>query len=352
MQPHGRHRSRAFRFVGPLTAGAVLLAACGMRSALEEANPDDNVGVPGDGSGGAGFVNGSGGAAQPGSVRGTGGTTGKSGSGGLPGSGGRPGAGGLPGSGGRSLVGGQPLLGGSPNSGGIPSRGGAPGMGGGPPADARPLTGGMPGTGGRPGAGGSTAVRDATPDGDARYSGEVATPPPPKIDPNSGYATVNAGTVVLSGYVVSSAGGSGSSITLSCTTSSFCASGTVGASSTYKSWANASFNVNQAQSGGSGATSSLPFVGSGITVSYVDKGGSTLELQLWDGSNFWCYFLPPSTSPTTINVPFSKLNTACWDGSGTAFVSGTPVVAVQLAVPGSGANSTPFDYCFLGMTIQ
>lgn len=84
----------------------------------------------------------------------------------------------------------------------------------------------------------------------------------------------------------------------------------------------------------------------------MNKGGTSLQLELWDGSNFWCYYLPPSTVLNAINVPFSSLNTSCWDGKGTAFVSGTPVEMVQLTVPGSATTPTPFDYCFLGMTIQ
>jgi hypothetical protein len=93
-------------------------------------------------------------------------------------------------------------------------------------------------------------------------------------------------------------------------------------------------------------------VGSSITVSYSNKGGSILELQLWDGSNYWCSYLPPSVGPNTVTIPFSSLNTACWDMSGKAFVSGTPVDMVQLLVPCSATTPTPYDYCFLGMTIQ
>jgi hypothetical protein len=38
--------------------------------------------------------------------------------------------------------------------------------------------------------------------------------------------------------------------------------------------------------------------------------------------------------------------------SGTAFVSGTSVGMVQFLVPCSATTSTPFDYCFLGLTVQ
>ena len=199
-------------------------------------------------------------------------------------------------------------------------------------------------TGGSTAAGGSTT--GSVPLGDA------AAPGSPTINPTSGYATVPAGAVTLSGYISSSEGGSGSSISLTCNAASFCAQGTVGASATYNSWATVGFNVNQNQSGASGSTSSLVLVGSTFSISYVNHAGSSLEFQLWDGSNYWCYYLPPATSPVTTTIPFSSLNTSCWDGKGTAFVSGTPVEIVQLTVPGSATTPTPFDYCFLGMTIQ
>jgi hypothetical protein len=353
---------------GPATVAVLLsvFGACGMRSALYELSADAQPGggAPGAGGSGGTVVYASGGRPAAGGIPVSGGrpaaggvleSGGRPASGGVLESGGRPASGGVLVSGGRPASGGRPVAGGSMSSGGSypidtrPSSGGVPGAGGGTPVDARPLTGGTPGSGGQ---GGTSVVRDASPDGDAKPLADVATPPPAKIDPNTGYATVNAGTVILSGYVVSSAGGSGSTITLTCTDTSFCATGAVGASTSYRSWANASFAVNQAQAGGSGSTASLPFVGSSITVSYVNKGGSSLQFELWDGSNFWCYYLPKSSSPNAVNVPFSSLNTSCWDGKGTAFVSGTPVVTVQLTVPGSNVTSTPFDFCFLGMTIQ
>jgi len=214
------------------------------------------------------------------------------------------------------------------------------------------MTGGS-GGGGMGGTSGTVVVpRDASPDVDAKDTGSVVTPIPPKINFDNGYATIDAGNVVLMGFVTTNAGGSGTSIALTCTEDSFCASGTVGTSSTYNSWANVGFNVKQPESGGSGSLGSVPFVGSSITISYVNEGGSALQLSLWDGFNFWCFYLPPSKVPNTINIPFSKLNTSCWDGTGSTFVSGTPVEMVQLTVPGSSSAPTPFDYCFLGMTIQ
>jgi hypothetical protein len=126
----------------------------------------------------------------------------------------------------------------------------------------------------------------------------------------------------------------------------------VGKNSTYNCWATAGFGVNQAQSGASGSSNSLALTGSSITVSYVNKGGSTLELQLYDGSNFWCSYLPSSATPTTKTIAFSSLNTKCWDNTGTSFTSGTSITSVDLVVPGSAFAATPYDFCFLGMTVQ
>jgi hypothetical protein len=169
---------------------------------------------------------------------------------------------------------------------------------------------------------------------------------------DSGYVTMSAGTVVMVGFISSATAGSGSSIALTYGTSNFCASGTVAANSTYKSWANAGFTVNQDQSGASGSSSALVLTGSTISIGYVNRGGSELEFQFYDGSNYWCYILPPSATPTTTTIPFSSLNTQCWDGQGSAFTSGTAIRSVSLVVPGGNVSSTPFDFCFLGLTIN
>lgn len=322
----------------------VLTSACGMRSALLVEGIDGSAEDPGltNPGGGAGHISGTGGA-------------------------GALGAGGHLGLGGAISVDAKPATGqggfatdARPGTGGAAgtttgSRGGTTGTttpGGGSPGSSNGGnhgTGGGTGTGAKGGSGGAAGGRDASPDAIATDAG---APGAPTINVNSGYTTIATGTVVMSGYVSSFIGGSGSTIGLTYTATSFCASGTVGASTTYNSWAGAGFNVNQSQSGSSGSTNQLTLVGSSVTVSYVNKGGSPLELQLWDGSDYWCYNLPPSTTPNTVTVPFSKLNSQCWDGSGTAFTSGTPITTVQLDVPGAATTTTPFDYCFLGLTVQ
>ena len=230
--------------------------------------------------------------------------------------------------------------------------------------------GGRTGTGGRTGAGGATitgitttagglgdgSTTSANTGGSSNLGGDSGTggttlATPPTID-DSGYVTVSAGTVVLVGFISSATAGSGSSIALTYGPSDFCASGTVSANTTYKSWANAGFTVNQNQSGASGSANSLVFSGSTISISYVNHAGSELEFQLYDGSNYWCYILPPSTTPNTTTIPFSSLNTQCWNGLGSPFTSGTAITTVSLVVPGSNAVPTPFDFCFLGLSVN
>ena len=300
------------------------------------------------GGGNAASTAGQGGAGSPGGILATGGSPGMGGASGGIGSG--------TGAGGRSTS----PLGGSRSGGSASAQAGRTTISSG----GRTVTGGATLIGGGATAvkggtsgGGTTATGRTTATGgnsgrDAGVGKDGATAPGTPTITDSGYVTVSAGTTVLAGFVSSSTGGSGSSIALTFDSTSFCASGTVGKNSTYNCWATAGFTVNQAQSGMSGSSSPLAFSGSTVTVSYVNYGGSSLEFQLYDGSDYWCSYLPASTIPTTKTIPFSSLNTKCWDNSGTAFVSGTPITAVDLVVPGSNTTPTPYNFCFLGLTVQ
>jgi len=212
------------------------------------------------------------------------------------------------------------------------------------------------------GAGDATAAADggsvdATIEPDAATSGPDAATIAPDAEGTSppavggdGYLTLDAGPYALAGYVSSSAGGSSSSISLTYGPTSFCASGVVGANATYNSWATAGFNLDQTQ--GSQATAkTLPLWATSITVAFSNQGGSPLRIQLIDpSSNYWCYTLTGVASPVTI--PLSSFNTQCWDNSGQAFTPGTPVLAIELNVPGSNTEDIPYAFCFFGLTIQ
>jgi hypothetical protein len=317
-------------------------SACGLRSAMNLASPDaDGLGSPSE-SGAGGAV--------------PGGSAGFSASGGTASRGAVSGSGGGGETGGRTSTaapsGGATTVahGGSSGTG---SGAGAGRSGGGAGGKGGAGGSGKGGTGGKAGAGGTTVpIPDAaSPRADPF---EAAAMPPtgtPAVDP-SGYTTIATGTLVMSGYVSGLAQGSGSSITLTYDKHSICASGTVSPSTTFKSWAVVAFSVNQEESGLSGSTESLILNGSELTLAYENRAGSQLDFQLWDGDNFWCHFLPTSTGTSSIDIPFSTLNTACWDGSGSTFTSGTPITSVQLVVPGSPLGATPFDFCFLGLTVR
>jgi hypothetical protein len=165
-----------------------------------------------------------------------------------------------------------------------------------------------------------------------------------------GYLSISTGPYVLVGYVSSFVGGSSSSIALTYGSSSFCASGTVGENGAYQSYAGAGFNVDQAQSSAGGSVSPLLLSGTSMTLSFANYDDSPLELQLTSGSTYWCYELEGLRSPAVI--PLTSFNTQCWDNGGDAFVPGTAITAIDLVVPGSASVSTPYGFCFLGLTIQ
>jgi hypothetical protein len=97
--------------------------------------------------------------------------------------------------------------------------------------------------------------------------------------------------------------------------------------------------------------SALSLSGNSMTLSFENFAGSPLRVQIIDSSyNYWCYTLTQAAGPVTI--PMSSFNTRCWDNSGQSFQPGTGISALQLIVPGSDTTSTPFNFCFLGVTIQ
>jgi hypothetical protein len=203
--------------------------------------------------------------------------------------------------------------------------------------------------------GASAGVDGIAPGADGGGGADATTVPdpagtsPPTIG-GDGYLTLDAGAYVLVGYVSSSVGGSSSSISLTYGPTSFCASGVVAQNDTYNSWAAAGFNVDQTQASQATAKTLL-LSASSITVAFSNQAGSPLLLQLLDqGYNYWCYPLSGATSPVTI--PLSSFNSACWDNSGQAFTPGTSILAINLDVPGSNSASTPYSFCFYGMTIQ
>jgi hypothetical protein len=179
---------------------------------------------------------------------------------------------------------------------------------------------------------------------------DATVPGAPSID-SEGYVTLDAGCgVVLVGEALSlctfqsvatkpSTGGG----------TSLCVSGNVAASN-YE-WCQAGFDVNDPPGGDAGALV-LPACASSITVYFTQQVESPVRLQLGYNSNSpWCYYLMGESGQS---IPLSKFSTECWldGGGGDFFQPGTAFTSIHLEVPGNEFGETPFDFCFLGLTIQ
>ena len=124
-------------------------------------------------------------------------------------------------------------------------------------------------------------------------------------------------------------------------------SGTVGAAvaPSYAGVAYLGFNLGQ----DNGATT-VPTVtptGTGVTVTF-SATTATLPLRAQlsgTGSTFWCYTIT-GASPATI--PYAMFNTACWDGSGTAYAK-QPITNFELVVPGGAAATSGVSVTLSGL---
>ena len=63
-----------------------------------------------------------------------------------------------------------------------------------------------------------------------------------------------------------------------------------------------------------------------------------------DETTEWCAPLPAGGSGT---IPWAMFNTQCWDGTGIAFVAGTPISKVQVVLPSDAVMSRPFCICLV-----
>jgi len=124
-------------------------------------------------------------------------------------------------------------------------------------------------------------------------------------------------------------------------------SGTVGAAvaPSYAGVAYLGFNLGQ----DNGATT-VPTVtptGTGVTVTF-SATTATLPLRAQlsgTGSTFWCYTIT-GASPATI--PYAMFNTACWDGSGTAYAK-QPITNFELVVPGAATATMGVSVTLSGL---
>jgi hypothetical protein len=180
---------------------------------------------------------------------------------------------------------------------------------------------------------------------------EVAAGPPP-----GGYFTSGA----WSGYAFTATNVAGTTITPTTFETlprgePFCVSGSVAADPLFQGVSLLGFNINQAQQAAEGETA--PAIGTatpqgtGIAVSFTKTVASTLRIQIQgpngetDANDRWCYEIPGTAGPAF--APYAEFNTACWDGTGTAY-TGQPIAAVLFSVPGDDTAATPYGYCVDG----
>jgi CubicO group peptidase (beta-lactamase class C family) len=125
-----------------------------------------------------------------------------------------------------------------------------------------------------------------------------------------------------------------------------CASGLLPVDPTYNHVAQLGFDVNQAQQGPDSVSSTMAPSGNGIRVRVTNRGKSPLRVTLsgangeTDPNDWWCAALPTESAV----IPWSAFNTACWDGSGTAY-AGQPLRVLGILVPSSAGSATSFDFC-------
>ncbi len=152
------------------------------------------------------------------------------------------------------------------------------------------------------------------------------------------------------GYVWTSASGTGSTITpmdfsMDTAGQPFCAMGTVAPMADYSGTAIVGYNLDQDTGMGSPTNTVVP-TATGLVVNVTNTGMSTLRVQLQgpngatDATQRWC----ATITGTGGTIPYSSFNTACWDGSGTAY-SGQPIVAAQILVPGDNMVAVPYNFC-------
>jgi hypothetical protein len=127
-----------------------------------------------------------------------------------------------------------------------------------------------------------------------------------------------------------------------------CARGVVGAAPDFVSSAYAGFDLNQDEIG---AIDSVILTGQSLTLRFTNPGASELRVQLVtpDGTSY-CHSLGQTSGPAVL--PLVEFDTACWDGTGTAFVTTLPVSALHLVVPSVDDADVPFEFCLLDVATR
>lgn len=124
--------------------------------------------------------------------------------------------------------------------------------------------------------------------------------------------------------------------------SCLCASGTLAGDETFQTYAGLGFALDQDPMLDAPEGLVSPS-GSGLTISYVNTGSSSLRVQISDGTTRWCYDGLTGTDGT-VTIPYTSFNTECWVGGSGDYYLGQPISTVQLVMPGA-ASSVPFNVC-------
>jgi hypothetical protein len=121
-----------------------------------------------------------------------------------------------------------------------------------------------------------------------------------------------------------------------------CVKGSVAATADYSGIAMLGFNLNQL----SGVSTLMTVTPSkaGVQIDVKNNASSPLRFQVTAGDGAsqqrWCATVTGSGG----FIPWTSLNTACWDGSGTAY-NKEPISAATLLVPGTTGAAVAFDFC-------
>ena len=118
-----------------------------------------------------------------------------------------------------------------------------------------------------------------------------------------------------------------------------CIQGSVAATPDYNSNAALGLNLNQPPNG-----VPMPFTPTlaGLQLDVTNRAGSPLRvlIQAQDGTGLWCANVNGSGG----FIAWTDFNTACWDGSGTAYAN-QPLAVASVQVPGGIDAAIPYDFC-------
>lgn len=209
--------------------------------------------------------------------------------------------------------------------------GSAPDAAGGAGGTAGNATAGAGGTAGNATAGAGGSAPD---DNDAG----VADPQGPHLK-----------TATLQGHLWLAFSGAGTTLTATgydaaVVSDPVCIQGSVAATPDYNSNAAIGLNLNQLPNG-----VPMPFTPTlaGLQVDVANRAGSPLRIliQTQDGTGLWCANVNGSGG----YIAWTDFNTACWDGSGTAYAL-QPLAVASVQVPGGIDAAIPYDFCLNGLT--